>query len=102
MTPSQESGTEKSSVRSTSGRRKARRRRNRLPEMEARGRLKVRQPDDLLALIPYLIGFHPDEDLVAVFIKSGRVKLATRTDIPPESAGDGLAEWIHALAKREW
>jgi hypothetical protein len=102
MTPSQESGTEKSSVRSKSGRRKARRRhRNRLPEVEARARLKVRQPDDLLALIPYLIGFHPDEDLVAVFIKSGRVKLTTRTDIPPESAGDELAEWIDALAKRE-
>ena len=107
MTPSQESGTEKSgteksSVRSKSVRRKARRRhRNRLPEVEARARLKVRQPDDLLALIPYLIGFHPDEDLVAVFIKSGRVKLTTRTDIPPESAGDELAEWIDALAKRE-
>jgi hypothetical protein len=102
MTPPQESATEKSSVRSRSGRRKARRRRrNRPPEVEARARLKVRQPDDLLALLPYLVGFHPDEDLVAVFIKSGRVKLTTRTDIPPESAGDELAEWIDALAKRE-
>ena len=107
MTPSQESGTEKSSVRSKSVRAlrqtpKARwRRRNRRPEVEARARLKVRRPDDLLAIIPYLIGFHPDEDLVAVFIKSGRVKLTTRTDIPPESADDELAEWIDALAKRE-
>jgi Domain of unknown function (DUF4192) len=67
----------------------------------ARSRLKIRRPDDLLAVIPYMIGFHPDEDLVAVFIKSGRVKLTTRTDIPPESGSDELAEWIDALAKRE-
>jgi hypothetical protein len=107
MTPSQESGTEKSSARSKSRRTlrqapKARRRhRNRSPEVEARARLKIGRPDDLLAIIPYLIGFHPEEDLVVVFIKSGRVKLTTRTDIPPESAGDELAEWIDALAKRE-
>jgi hypothetical protein len=107
MTASQNSGNEKSSLRGKSVRGlgqapKARQRhRNRPPEVEARARLKVRRPDDLLAIVPYLIGFHPDEDLVAVFIKSGRVKLTTRTDIPPESAGDELAEWIEALAKRE-
>ena len=107
MTPSQESGAKKlarsKSARTLRQAKKARRRRGNGPlQVEARARLKVRRPDDLLAIVPYLIGFHPDEDLVAVFIKSGRVKLATRTDIPPESAGDELAEWIHALAKREW
>jgi Domain of unknown function (DUF4192) len=64
-------------------------------------RLKIRRPDDLLAIIPYTIGFHPEEDIVTVFIKSGRVMLTTRTDMPPESAGDDLADWIDALAKRE-
>jgi Domain of unknown function (DUF4192) len=82
-------------------RRKAQRRRRSRPPQAERSRLKVRRPDDLLAVIPYLIGFHPDDDLVTVFIKSGRVKLTTRTDIPPESASDELAEWIAALAKRE-
>jgi Domain of unknown function (DUF4192) len=48
-----------------------------------------------------MIGFHPEEDIVTVFIKSGQVKLTTRTDIPPESASDDLANWIDALAKRE-
>jgi hypothetical protein len=64
-------------------------------------RLKIRRPDDLLAIIPYMIGFHPEEDIVTVFIESGRVKLTTRTDLPPESASDDLADWIDALAKRE-
>jgi Domain of unknown function (DUF4192) len=82
-------------------RKKARSRHGRPQQAEPRTRIKVRRADDLLAIIPYLIGFHPDEDLVVVFIKSDRVRLTTRTDIPPESAADELAEWIDALAKRE-
>jgi Domain of unknown function (DUF4192) len=82
-------------------RRKAQRRRRSGPPQEPRTRIKLRRPDDLLAIIPYLIGFHPDEDLVVAYVKSDRVKLTTRTDIPPESAADELAEWIDALAKRE-
>ena len=56
--------------------------------------LKVGQPDELLAIIPYLVGFHPDESIVAVFIKSGRIVLTARMDLPPESAADELAERI--------
>jgi hypothetical protein len=61
---------------------------------------QVRRPDELLAIIPYLIGFHPDESIVAVFIQSGRVVLAARIDLPPESADDELAAQIEYLAKR--
>jgi hypothetical protein len=91
----------KSANRKSARRRAQRRRRNRPPQPQARPQLKVRRPDDLLAIIPYMIGFHPSEDLVAVFIKSGRVWLTTRTDMPPESAGEELAEWLDALAERE-
>jgi Domain of unknown function (DUF4192) len=83
-----------------SARRKARSRGGR-PQQAERTRIKLRRADDLLAIIPYLIGFHPDEDLVVVFVKSDRVRLTTRTDIPPESAAEELADWIDALAKRE-
>jgi hypothetical protein len=101
MTASQKSDPRKSARRKPERGKAQRRRRNRRPQTEGRTRLKVRRPDDLLAIVPYMIGFHPDEDLVAVFIKSGRVKLTTRTDIPHESASDELAEWIDALAERE-
>src|SRR5688572_18482183 len=77
--------------------RKSRRRRRQAP----RNGLTVRRPDDLLAVIPYLVGFHPDESIVAVFIQSGRVVLAARIDLPPESAGDELAAQIEYLAKRQ-
>jgi hypothetical protein len=64
-------------------------------------RLKIRKPDDLLAIIPYLIGFHPAESIVAVFVRSGQIVLAARMDIPPEVASDELAGRIDALAKQQ-
>src|SRR5688572_12713285 len=76
--------------------RKSRRRRRQAP----RKGLTVRRPDDLLAVIPYLVGFHPEESIVAVFIHSGRVVLAARIDIPPESAADEVAAQIEYLANR--
>jgi hypothetical protein len=105
MTASQKSASGKSARKSAnrkSARKRAQRRRGSgPPQTQAGPRLKVRRPDDLLAVIPYMIGFHPSEDLVAVFIKSGRVWLTTRTDMPSESAGEELAEWLDALANRE-
>jgi hypothetical protein len=80
----------------TASKKSIRRRRRQAP----RKGLKVRRPDELLAIIPYLIGFHPDESIVVVFIQSGRVVLAARIDLPPESAGDELAAQIEYLAKR--
>jgi hypothetical protein len=64
-------------------------------------RLKVRRPDELLAVIPYMIGFHPDESIVAVFIRSGRIVLTARMDLPSEVASDELVERIDALAKHQ-
>jgi Domain of unknown function (DUF4192) len=80
----------------TASRKSARRRSRPAPQ---RG-FKVRRPDDLLAIIPFLVGFHPDESIVAVFIKSDRIVLTARMDLPPESDGDELADQIDYLAKR--
>src|SRR4029450_4629941 len=63
-------------------------------------RLKVRRPDELLAIIPYMIGFTPDESIVAAFVRSGRIVLTARMDITPEAASDELAEGIDPLARQ--
>ena len=47
-----------------------------------------------------MIGFHPDESIVAVFVRSGRIVLMARMDLPPESASAELAERIDTLAKQ--
>jgi hypothetical protein len=84
------------SIRKKSAKRSRRRR-----PAETRTRLKVRRPDDLLAIVPYLVGFHPEESLVTVVVRSGRVRLTVRMDIPPESEGNEIAQQIDALARRE-
>jgi Domain of unknown function (DUF4192) len=87
------------SSRKSTGKKSAKRRRRQPPQTQTR--LKVRRPDDLLAIVPYLVGFHPEESLVAVVVRSGRVRLTVRMDIPPESASNEIAERIDALARRE-
>ena len=95
--PSHMSSSRKS-AHNKPARRKPKRRKPRRPEsrhkrrragtsLETPTRLKVRRPDDLLALIPYLIGFHPEESLVAVFVRSGRVILAARLDLSRNGRG---------------
>ena len=36
---------------------------------------------DLLAAVPFLLGFHPEESLVALFLQAGRVLLTARYDL---------------------
>jgi Domain of unknown function (DUF4192) len=51
-------------------------------------------------VVPYLLGFHPIESLVALFFDQGRVRLTARMDLPPESAGPALVAEIRSLAQR--
>lgn len=46
-------------------------------------RLQARRPGDLLAAVPFLLGFHPAESLVALFLREGRVLLTARYDLVP-------------------
>lgn len=50
--------------------------------------LKVSRPADVLAAIPYLLGFHPENSIVVLVFRppDKRVKLSLRVDLP---TGDG-------------
>ena len=43
-------------------------------------------PHDLLAAIPFLIGYHPQNSLVLVSLKSDAVGMAMRVDLPTDIA----------------
>ena len=43
-------------------------------------------PHDLLAAIPFLIGYHPQNSLVLVSLKSDAVGMAMRVDLPSDIA----------------
>jgi hypothetical protein len=44
-------------------------------------RLAVHSVEDLIGLVPYLLGFHPEESLVVLMIEGGRVQLTARVDL---------------------
>jgi len=69
---------------------------------KSRPRFTVRHASDLLAVIPYMVGFHPTESIVAVLMRSGHVALAMRVDLPTTSvadAGAALARQLTAVAR---
>lgn len=63
-------------------------------------RLRASEPADLLAVVPYLLGFHPSESVVMVFVRSGRVLLTARVDLPPPGHADDLAAELSGLARQ--
>ncbi len=45
--------------------------------------MRLGQPSDLLAMIPFMLGFHPSESLVVVALKDTQVAFGARDDLPP-------------------
>ena len=65
-----------------------------------RVRLRAQGPADLLALIPFQLGFHPRESLVAVFVCGSSVGLIARMDLPPVSTAADFAAKLEELARQ--
>jgi uncharacterized protein DUF4192 len=45
--------------------------------------LKISSPAELIAAVPYLLGFHPSDSVTVVAFRRGRVHFAGRHDLPP-------------------
>ncbi|MFC0004239.1 DUF4192 domain-containing protein [Micromonospora siamensis] len=54
-----------------------------------RARLAVRSPADLIAAVPYLLGFHPTDSVVVVALHGRRIIFAARADLPGRGADPG-------------
>ena len=59
--------------------------------------LRATTPADLLAVVPYLLGFHPRESLVLLALHSRRVELVARVDLPEVS--DDPVDWDAAIGR---
>ncbi len=57
--------------------------------------LSARRPSDLLAVVPFMLGFHPADSLVALLLHGGRVLLTARFDL-----GLGLEEAVAEVVDR--
>lgn len=64
----------------------------------------LRHPVDLIATIPYQLGFHPDASLVVVYLHRGRVGAVQRIDLPepgsPEGGRVGSAPAVALLVRQ--
>src|SRR5689334_13452027 len=61
-------------------------------------KLVLSSPADILAAVPYLVGFHPADSLVVTGVAGPEVRLTTRWDLPV-AAGD--LDRLVALLRRE-
>lgn len=63
--------------------------------------IRLRCPADLVTLTPYLIGYHPADDLVMVGFAEQRAVVSTRADLPdPDQPPDRLVEALCEVATR--
>jgi hypothetical protein len=69
-------------------------------------RIRISDPEELIELIPYLIGFHPRESLVIVGFGGsnpesvGQVQVAVRVDLPADdSRAEELQQVVDALVR---
>lgn len=63
-------------------------------------RLVVRGPDCLPAVVPHLLGFHPDDSVVVLGLepRTSQVRVTLRIDLPPEDDdGSGWAALVPAF-----
>lgn len=63
-------------------------------------RLAVRSVEDLVGLVPYLIGFPPRDSLVAMVLCDGAVEVTARANLTEVAEPDGLAYLIGRLFDR--
>lgn len=50
--------------------------------------IRLAGPADVLAVLPYQLGYHPSDSLVAVVLRDRQVGLVERIDLPPDDAVD--------------
>ena len=67
---------------------------------DPRTRLRARGAPDLLALVPFQLGFHPTESLVIALIRSGRVVLTARLDLPAAESAGATAAFLCELVQQ--
>jgi hypothetical protein len=64
-------------------------------------RVTVSSVDDLLGLVPYLLGFYPSESLVLLVLRKGQVVLTARMDLPPPDAAQLIADQLLQLSESQ-
>ncbi len=63
-------------------------------------RLRARNTSDLIAVIPYMLGFHPSESVVLLVLDGSEIVLTARWDLQPAEHARELPHQVNALMGR--
>lgn len=56
--------------------------------------ITLRGPGDVVAILPYQLGYHPHDSVVVVSLRGRLVGLVARADLPPAEHADTAAAWL--------
>ena len=59
-------------------------------------RITITEAVDFIAVVPYLLGFHPRQSVVVLFFERGRVRLTARLDLPGTPGAPATVELMAA------
>ena len=69
-------------------------------QRERMNSIRLRGPADILAALPYQLGYHPSDAVVVVTLKDRAIGLVQRIDLPPEEhCGEAVAALLPALVR---
>ena len=63
--------------------------------------LKLTSPNELLAVVPYLLGFNPTNSIVTLCLSDNRLGLTQRLDLPPPDRAHDVASALLPILIRE-
>ncbi|MEU4743344.1 DUF4192 domain-containing protein [Actinosynnema sp. NPDC023658] len=61
---------------------------------------RLRDPGDLIAAVPHLLGFHPSDSIVVLVAQDHDVAMAVRVDLPPPGVPNRVARQLTAPLAR--
>lgn len=57
-------------------------------------RLRLREPGDLVVIVPYLLGFEPADSIVTILVRRGQIQVTARLDLPALESVDELSRYL--------
>lgn len=63
--------------------------------------LRLKSPSELLAIVPYLLGFEPTDSIMVICLENSRIGLTQRLDLPPAGEGEAAVRSLMPSLMRE-
>jgi hypothetical protein len=69
--------------------------------LDSRAALRLTSPADLVACVPYLLGFHPSDSVVMIAVHDGHIRFTARGDLPERAAVTAAVDHLFEVLSRQ-